>query len=437
MKPRRVAITGLGVAAPNGIGLAAFTDALRQGRSGIRFFPELEALGFACCIGGQPALTEELKQRHFSPLERKHWKANNLLYGILAAEEAWSSAGLSVEREEPDWESGCVFGGGISGVRALSQGMRLIDEGQVKRLGSHTVPQTMPSSISAYLSGRLGLGNWVTTNASACSTGTEAVRLAFEHIQRGGARRMLCGACDTDGPYIWGGFDALRVLTRKHNERPEQGSRPMSATAAGFVPGSGAGALVLEEWETAHRRGAAIYGEVLGGHSLSGGQRQGGSMTAPNPTGVRRCIEGALHSAGVQPREIDAVSGHLTSTMGDPLEIHSWTRALDRRGRDFPYVNALKSLIGHCLSAAGAIECVAAVIQLHEGFLHPSRNCEDLHPEIGALIAPERVVGENHSEGPNIIAKASFGFGDVNSVLIFRRQSDLWTKTPLSKSSRS
>lgn len=421
MNPKRVAITGLGVVAPNGIGRTAFTEALRRGRSGIRHFPNLEELGFSCCIGGQPLLSEELKERHFTALERRQWDANNLLYGIMAAEEAWAQAGLPRERDEPDWHTGCVFGGGISGVRALSRGMRLIDDGRVKRLGSQTVPQTMPSSISAYLSGRLGLGNWVTTNASACSTGTEAVRLAFEHIRSGGALRMLCGACDTDGPYIWGGFDALRVLTRKHNDNPQHGSRPMSASASGFVPGSGAGALLLEEWESARARGATIFGEVLGGYSLSGGQRQGGSMTAPNPEGVRRCIEGALHRAGVEAADIDAISGHLTSTMGDPLEIHAWTQALGRRGNHFPYINALKSLIGHCLSAAGAIECVATAIQLHEGFLHPSLNCEDLHPRIGALIAPERVVAENHSQAPRIIAKASFGFGDVNSVLIFRR----------------
>jgi 3-oxoacyl-(acyl-carrier-protein) synthase len=214
----------------------------------------------------------------------------------------------------------------------------------------------------------------------------------------------------------------MRVITRRHNDSPEQASRPLSASASGFVPGSGAGALVIESLESALERGAVIYAEILGGHVNSGGQRNSGSMTAPNIEGIERCIKSALKNASIEPHEIDAISGHLTSTMGDPGEIAAWTRALGLNGKDFPYISSLKSMIGHCLSAAGAVESVATVLQLYHGFLHPSLNCEDLHPEIEKLIDSSRIP-TSCIQKPDlkIIAKASFGFGDVNSCVIFKK----------------
>jgi 3-oxoacyl-(acyl-carrier-protein) synthase len=279
----------------------------------------------------------------------------------------------------------------------------------------------MASGISAYLGGILGFGNQVTTNSSACTTGTEALLMGFERVQSGKAKRMLVGACSDDGAYIWGGFDAMRVMTYKHNDSPEEGSRPMSETASGFVPGSGAGALVLETLESALERGADIYAEVLGGNVNSGGQRNGGTMTAPNSEAVKKCIADAMKDAEINASDIDAINGHLTATIKDPTEIQNWTESLDRRGINFPYINSLKSMVGHCLAAAGAIESVATVLQLKHQFLFPNINCEDLHPEITELIAASRIPTEKQQTELNTIAKASFGFGDVNGCVIFRR----------------
>jgi 3-oxoacyl-(acyl-carrier-protein) synthase len=245
--------------------------------------------------------------------------------------------------------------------------------------------------------------------------------MAYDRIQAGQAKRILAGSTGDSGPYIWAGFDALRVCSSKYNDDPEQGSRPMSATAAGFVPGSGAGALVIEELETALERGATIYAEILGGSINSGGQRGSGSMTAPNSTAVQRCITNAIQNAGISASDIDAINGHLTATTKDSLEIENWTKALNRKGNDFPYINSLKSMTGHCLSAAGSIESVAVVLQLHEGFVFGNTNCEDLHPEINALIDLSKVPLKTIHSQPNIIAKASFGFGDVNACIIFKK----------------
>jgi len=419
---RRVVITGLGIVAPNGVGIPAFTYAIKNGTSGIRHDKQLEQLKFSCQIAGQPVISDELKSQYFSDLELRGFNSTGILYGVIAGMEAWANAGLAINNsEDPDWDSGTIFGSGTSGIDKFRESIYKIDELQTRKLGSTVVAQTMNSGISAYLGGKLGLGNVVTTNSSACATGAEAILMAYERIKSGQAKRILAGSTGDSGPYIWAGFDAMRVCTFKHNNSPEEGSRPMSATASGFVPGSGAGALVIEDLETALQRGATIYAEILGGHVNSGGQRGSGTMTAPNSIAVQRCITSALENAGITPDAVDAINGHLTATTKDSFEIENWTKALGRSGVDFPYINSLKSMTGHCLSAAGSIESVAAVLQLHEGFIFPNINCDDLNPEIAALIDASKIPTEIVAKELNIVAKASFGFGDVNACLIFRK----------------
>tara|TARA_R110002073_G_scaffold123234_1_gene266795 strand:+ start:85939 stop:87180 length:1242 start_codon:yes stop_codon:yes gene_type:complete len=412
----------MGVVAPNAVGLDNFLEATQQGTSGITFHEKLKDLNFSCSIGGIPTISEELKNQYLTPLQLRGFNSSGILYGCMAGMDAWKDAGFSIDEDSPiDYDSGMVFGTGTSGIEKFRESVYKLDEGKVKRLGSTAVIQTMASGISAYLGGILGLGNQVTTNSSACTTGTEALLMGFERIQAGKAIRMLTGSCSDDGPYIWGGFDAMRVMTYKHNEFPELGSRPMSETASGFVPGSGAGALVLESLESALERNAKIYAEVLGGNVNSGGQRNGGTMTAPNSDAVQKCIADAMKDANISPTEIDAINGHLTATIKDPVEIENWTKALSRKGDDFPYINSLKSMVGHCLAAAGAIENVATVLQLKHQFVFPNINCEDVHPEILKLIDKEKIPTKMISKELNIIAKASFGFGDVNGCIIFKK----------------
>ncbi|MBW4361800.1 beta-ketoacyl-[acyl-carrier-protein] synthase family protein [Flavobacterium taihuense] len=418
----RVVITGLGVVAPNGVGLDAFEHAIKNGISGIRHFEELERLKFSCQIAGLPDVSNELALNYFTELEFKNFNATGILYGVIAGIDAWKDAGLSMEIEDdPDWDSGTIFGAGTSGIEKFRESIYKIDDFKTRNLGSTSVIQTMNSGISAYLAGKLGLGNQVTTNSSACTTGAESIIMAFDRIKSGQAKRILAGSTSDSGPYIWGGFDAMRVCTFKHNDAPETGSRPMSASASGFVPASGAGALVLEDLETALARGARIYAEVLGGALNSGGQRGLGSLTAPNPVAVQKCIQKAMENAGITGQEVDAINGHLTATTKDSLEISNWSIALNRSGIDFPYINSLKSTVGHCLSAAGSIESVASVLQLHQGFVFPNQNCEDLHPEITAIIDSSRIPQELLEKDLNIILKASFGFGDVNGCVVFKK----------------
>ena len=418
----RVVITGMGVVAPNAIGLDNFLEAIQEGKSGITFHQKLRDLKFSCCIGGIPSISEELKSQYLNTLQLRGFDSAGILYGCIAGMDAWKDAGFEIDKySTTDYDSGMVFGTGTSGIEKFREAIYKIDDKKVKRLGSTVVVQTMTSGISAYLGGILGLGNQVTTNSSACTTGTEALLMGFERVQYGKASRMLVGSCSDDGPYIWGGFDAMRVMTYKHNETPEKGSKPMSAQASGFVPGSGAGALVLESLESALERNATIYAEVLGGNINSGGQRNEGTLTAPNSEAVQRCIVDAIKNANIKTTEIDAINGHLTATIKDPLEIENWTKALERKGKEFPIINSLKSMVGHCLAAAGAIENVATVLQLKHQFIFPNINCNEVHQDILNLISKEKIPTKLLRKKINIIAKASFGFGDVNGCIIFKR----------------
>jgi len=417
----RVVITGMGVVAPNANGLEDYEAALRAGKSGIRVVELLKECNFSCHVGGIPQEIDELKEKYFSSEDLMAMNSS-MLYSGIAGIDCWRDAGLPEPSSDSDtdWDTGAIIGTGIGGLDTC--GKTLIpktDKAKVKRLGSTMVEQTMCSSVSAKLGGLLGLGGQVTTNSSACTTGTEAIVDAFIKIRSGSIKRMIAGGVEGSSHYIWAGFDGMKVLNSKSNDNPEAASRPMSASASGFIPGSGAGLLMLESLESATARGARIYAEIIGGHINCGGQRNGGSMTAPGPIGVVKCIQSAIEMAGIKPTDIKAINGHLTATIADPKELANWQKALEVEVKDLPKINSTKSMIGHALGGAGGLECVAAVLQLNKGFLHGSINCEDIHPELEKYEGS--IVKKTESFDGDIIAKSSFGFGDVNGCIIFKK----------------
>ena len=419
----RVVVTGLGVIAPNANGQRDFELALRKGSSGLRANADMREAGFSCQIAGVPQGVDELAISSFAEDELLAMNSSHR-YVALAALEAWLDAGLArPERSDDrvDWDSGAVLGTGVGGMDTIgTRVVPFVDQKKVRRLGSTAVEQVMASGVSARVSGLLALGNQVTTNSSACSTGTEALALGAARIRSGQALRMLCGGAEGASHYIWAGFDAMRVLARGFNDTPEKASRPLSASASGFIPGAGSGVLMLESLASARARGARIYAELLGSALNCGGHRGGGSMTAPNPESVRRCIRAALADASTPSSAVDLINGHLTATSADPLEVASWSAALERAPAAFPLITSTKSMIGHSLGAAGAIESVATVLMLHRGFVHPSINCEDVHPEIAAYAAS---IPHTTLERPDlrVAIKAGFGFGDVNACVVFRK----------------
>jgi 3-oxoacyl-(acyl-carrier-protein) synthase len=418
---RRVVVTGMGVVAPNGVGVPAFLHAIQNGISGIKFMPRYQELNFSCQVAGMPNFDWASLSNYISDVTLHGLKGTNIGYGLVAALDAWADSGMAYDTDEPRWETGCVFGNSIADTEAMKNVIIRVDNKEAKKLGSRVVEQAMNSGVTSYISGRLGLGNKVITNSAACATGTQAILMGYEYIKHGYAKRMVVGSAEHVDTYVYGAFDSMRVLSRKYNDQPEKASRPMSATAGGFIPGSGSGALILEDLDFALERGARIYAEVLGGSSNSGGQRLGGTMTAANSTGVIRCINEALTSSGIDPQQIDLISGHLTATNADRQEIQNWSDALHRMGNDFPVTNSLKSMIGHSLSAAGSIETVASILQIVHEFVHPNINLDDPNPEITNLVSIDKLPTKMIKKEVNIVAKANFGFGDVNSCLILSK----------------
>ena len=421
---RRVVVTGMGVITSNGHGLEEFEKSLRNGISGIRSLQKLIDLKFACQVAGVPENVDEIKEKYF---EKESLLAMNeaMVYAGIASIDAWKDAGLEVPDMDSEalWDTGAIIGAGLGGMDTIGKlVVPRVDAGRVQRMGSTAVEQTMASSISAKVGGLLAIGNILSSNSSACNTGTEAIIESYYRIKHGYAEKMVSGGVEGSSEYIWGGFDGMKVLNSSHNDTPEQASRPMSASAAGFIPGSGGGILYMETLESAQKRGARIYAEIIGGALNCGGQRMGGSMTAPNPTSVQRCLKDAIRMSGIKAEEIDYVNGHLTATMADPHEVNNWSKGLGRGPENFPLINSTKSMIGHCLGAAGSIESVASILQLNKGFVHKSLNCEDLHEKIKPF--EKSVVQETKEVELNIVAKASFGFGDVNGCVIYKKWND-------------
>lgn len=418
----RVVVTGIGIIAPNGCGKSEFFNALKTGKSGITFIPELKKLNFGCHVGGRYDLSAS---GFYTFIEKYnlHDASDTIKLSVIAGIEAWNDSGLAIpeyNKGEADVDTGIIIGSGIGPVDIF--GKRLIpftDKGEIRRLRSTIVEHSMLSGPGSCLAGILASGNQVSFNSSACSTGVEAIIMGCERIRAGKAKRMIAGSVEVYSPYVWSGFDSMHVLTRKFNDKPEEASRPMSASASGFVPGAGAGILILEDYYTAVNRNAKIYCEISGEYLNSGGQRNGGSMFAPNPSGVVKCITGAINLCNPKPKNIELISGHLSSTMADPIEISNWITALKLTGTEFSYINALKSLTGHCIGASGSIETIAAILQMEHKFIHKSANCSDIHPEIEKQIPSDKIPFENvNNINIDYIAKASFGFGDVNSCII-------------------
>ncbi|MEO8712263.1 MAG: beta-ketoacyl-[acyl-carrier-protein] synthase family protein [Parafilimonas sp.] len=418
---RRVVVTGMGVVAPNGVGVPAFLHAIQNGISGIKFIPLYEELHFNCQVCGVPNFDFSHLKDYLSEVTFYGLKGSTIGYAIKAAADAWLDAGNTLNDGKINWETGCVFGNSIADTEAMKKIIAYVDSKQSRKLGSRMIEQLMNSGSTAYITGMLGLGNRIITNSSACATGSQAVLMGYEYIKYGMAKRMLVGSNEYIDNYIFGAFDAMRILSRKFNQTPEKASRPMSASSGGFIPGSGAGALVLEDLDFALARNATIYAEVLGGATNSGAQHGTGSMTSPNAEGVVNCIVDAVKNSNIDPKDIDLVSGHLTATIADKMEIENWAIALERKGNDFPLTNSLKSMIGHCLSAAGSIEIVAVILQIMHQFVHPNINLEDPNPEITDIVSPGSFPVKKIDTEINIAAKANFGFGDVNACLIFSK----------------
>lgn len=420
----RVVVTGIGVVSPIGTGVGGFLSSLKMGDSGIQFFPELECLNLSCCIGGKPEIENSPL---FGYLERFNLNSTmlSIRYAFLAALEAWLDAGFPVplpDSEEVYTDTGCIIGSVAGNIEIIAEKIvPLVLSGNPKRMGSKAMEEIQFHSPAAFLTSILALGNQTQSMSCACASSLASIYNGYEWIKNGKATKMIVGGTEGYSPYLWAVVDSARMTARGYNDNPEKASRPMSNNVSGFVPGAGSGMIILEEYESAVRRNAKIYCELTGGAVNSGGQRNGGTMTAPSPLGIERCIRDALKDAQINCKDVDYVSGHLTSTMADVIEIICWSKTLERKGTAFPYINSLKAMTGHCMGAAGALETIATILQMKHSFIFPALNSENLHPLIEKNVARERIplktitnIEINHA------VKANFGTGDVNACIVLK-----------------
>lgn len=410
---KRIVVTGLGVVSCHGNDVDQFFEALLDGKSGITPIQGFDCAEYPTRFAGQihgfdsGDYIEKKQARRLDPYAR---------YAIVAGKKALESAKLDqagLEKINKE-KAGILIGSGMGGMQVFSDGVETLVTKGFKRLTPFFVPYIITNIGGALLAIDLGFKGPNYSISTACATSNYCIYQAAEHIRRGEADLMICGGSEASiQPIGLAGFVAIGALS-KNNEHPEKASRPWDKNRDGFVMGEGAGVLVLESLEHALKRGAPIYAEYLGG----GLSCDAYHMTDPDPTGsgVSMCINHALADAGIKKEEINYVNAHATSTfVGDVAELNAIKLALGDHAKNVK-INSTKSMIGHCLGAAGGLEAIATIKSIIHSKLHPNLNLEDPIEELSSFMA----VGPQAEDFKIKAAMSnSFGFGGHNSTIIF------------------
>lgn len=409
MSRRRVVVTGLGATTPLGGDVPTTWAHLIAGKSGVRTLPEEITSQLNVSIGAPVAVepSEVMDRVEMRRLDRSEQ------FALIASREAWKDAGAPEIAKE---RLGVVIASGIGGVITLLDSYDTLKTKGARLVSPHTVPMLMPNGPAANVGLELGARAGVHTPVSACASGAEAVGYALEMIRTNRADIIVAGGVEAAIHALpMAGFASMKALSTR-NDAPEKASRPYDLNRDGFVLGEGGGVLVLEEYEHAKARGAKIYAEIAGQGLTSDGYH----IAAPDPegSGVTRAIAIALADAGLTPRDIVHLNAHATSTpAGDVAEAHALQKAL---GDDASHVavSATKSMTGHLLGGAGAIESIFVVLALYHRIAPPSINIDDLDPAV--TIDVVRDVARKLPDGPIAALNDSFGFGGHNVVLAFK-----------------
>ncbi|OLB04208.1 MAG: beta-ketoacyl-ACP synthase II [Nitrospirae bacterium] len=407
---RRVVVTGMGLVTPLGTGLEKTWKALCAGKSGIARITRFDPTDYPCQIAGEVP--------DFDPaafIEKKEIKKMDLFihFAVGAAQMAVDDAGLKVTGENAD-RVGVYIGAGIGGLPAIEHYHKILLEKGAERVSPFFIPMVIINLASGQVAIRLGARGPNSCAVTACATGNHCIGDAFRLIQRGDADVMLAGGTEAAiTPLGVAGFAAARALSRR-NDDPAHASRPFDRDRDGFVLGEGAGVVVLEELETARRRGARIYGEVVG-YAMNSDAHH---ITAPpdDGEGAIRCMEMAIKDAGVSKDEIGYINAHATSTFADKVETQAIKGVFGDRAYRIP-VSSTKSMIGHLLGAAGGVEAVFSLLAIHRGVVPPTINLEHPDPECDLDYVP----GRAREVSVKVALSNSFGFGGVNACLLFKR----------------
>lgn len=414
---RRVVVTGMGILSPLGRGVKTNWDKLTRGVSGISNIKCFDTENFTAKVAGQIPLGDEpdafIPDSVLSPKEQRHVDPF-ILYGLAAATDAVEDSGYIPQTEEEQERAGVLIGSGIGGLQSIEAGAILVREQGPRRVSPFFIPSALINLISGHVSIKYGFKGPNHAVVTACATGTHAIGDAMRIIKNNEADVMIAGGAEAAiSPLGIAGFAQAKALSTHYNDNPTAASRPWDTGRDGFVMGEGSGVVVLEEYEHAKKRGAKIYGEVIG-YAMTGDAHH---ITAPGGNGGLRAMQGALKSAGINPEDVDYINAHGTSTpLGDMVEFNAVKTVF---GMDSKVsMSSTKSCVGHLLGAAGAVEAIYSLMALQTGILPPTINLENPEEATKGFDLVPNVAKEKDIK---IALSNSFGFGGTNGSLIFRK----------------
>ncbi len=409
---RRVVVTGMGAVTPIGNTRREFWDAMMEGRSGSDFITQFDASDydtkFACEV------------KNFDPVALLDRKTANKTdrytqFALASTDEAMADAGLTREQVDPE-RSGSIFGSGIGGMWTYHhQQTTLFETGGPHRISPFFIPMLISNIAAGMISIRFNLKGPSYATTSACATSANAIVDAYMLIQRGDADLMVTGGSEAVvTPMAIGGFNAMKALSRR-NDSPQTASRPFDANRDGFVLGEGSGTIILESLEHAQKRGAHIYAEIVGVGLTSDAHHM--TAPAPNGEGAFRAMKMALKGAGLPVEAVDYINTHGTSTpLGDLAEVHAIKNLFGEHAHSL-LISATKSMTGHLLGAAGAVEAIATILAMQNGMVPPTINNETPDPEVDIDFVPNAP----RAHEVNVAISNAFGFGGHNCSLCFKK----------------
>lgn len=415
---KRVVITGVGVISPVGIGKETFWNALLSGKNGIGPITHFDATEYAARIAGEvkdfnPSDygIDKKEARHMDPSTQ---------YAVAAAKLALDDSKMNLDDEDRD-RIGTIVGTGIGGMETLHNLYKGLFSKGPSRVNPFVVPKMIANMASGQVSIFFGLKGHCASVVTACATGTNSIGDAYRMIQRGELDAAVAGGTEAAvSPGAVAGFSAMKALST-NNDDPAHASRPFDKDRNGFVMGEGAGIVVLEELEHAKKRGAHIYCEI-GGY---GSNADAYHITAPAPEGIQqaKCMQLAIADADLTPDDVDYVNAHGTSThLNDLNESKAVARVFGEHAKDV-LISSTKSMTGHLLGAAGAVEAIACAMTIESGKVHPTINLEEPEDELKEL-GLNYVPGKAVDADVNVAISNSFGFGGHNATLLFKKYAE-------------
>ena len=411
MEKRRVVVTGLGIVSPLGIGQKENWNAVSNGKSGIGPITRFDPKDVNAKIAGEV--------KNFNPedyIEKKEIKKMDtfLHYSLAAGKMAVEDSGLVINDENAE-RVGVLVGSGLGGLETIEKYHTLMLEKGPKKISPFFIPMLIVNLAPGHLSMHFGCKGPNLSIVTACATGNHSIGEAFKIIQRGDADAMIAGGVEsTITPLAVGGFCAMKALSTR-NDEPQRASRPFEKDRTGFVMAEGAGMIILEELESAKKRGASIYGEITG----FGCNSDAHHITAPSPggEGAARCMNLALNDAGLNPEDIDYINAHGTSTYMNDLYETQGMKSVFKESAKKLWVSSTKSMTGHLLGAAGGVEAVFSLLTIKNNVVPPTINYETPDPECDLDYVPNTAREKQVDK----VMSNSFGFGGTNATLIFQK----------------